>query len=101
MALDAVVNIKGVLAFPVAGAACLALFQSGHGSLVARYAEGEDLGVTVGTLVCLQVEFVAEGGFAGRFGDHVVDDARFHAFVASAAVAGGGEDVLAVVAAAA
>lgn len=101
MALDAVVDIKGILAFPVAGAAGLALFHVGHGRLGAANPEGEDLGVAVDTLVGLQMEFVTEGGITGRLRDHVVDNARFHAFVASAAVAGGGEDVLAVVAAAA
>ena len=101
MALDAVIDIKGILALAVARAAGLALFHVGHGGFGAADAEGEDLGVTVGTLVGLQVEFVAEGGLSGRFRDHVVDDTRFHAFMASAAVAGGGEDVLAVVAGAA
>jgi len=96
--LDAVVNVEGVLAFAVTGAAGLALFHVSHAGFGPAYAEGEDLCVAVVAFVGLQMELVAEGGIAGRLRDHVVDLARFHAFVASAAVAGGGEDILAVVA---
>ena len=101
MALDAVVSAKGVFAFAVAGTAGLAFFHVGHGRFGSTDAVGEDLGVAVSAFVGLQVELVAEGGLAGRFRDHVVDDARFQAFVALGAVAGRGEDVLAVMAGAA
>ena len=101
VAFDAVINIKGILAFAVAAAAGLALFHVGHGRLGAADAVGEYLGVAVRTLVGLQMEFMAEGGLTGRLRDHIVDDARFQALVALGAVAGCGEDVLAVVAGAA
>ena len=98
MALDAVVDTKRILAFAVAGAAGFAVFHVSHGCLGAADAVGEYLGVAVSTLVGLQVEFVAEGGITGRFRELEVDDARFHTLVALGAVAGCGEDVLAVVA---
>jgi len=60
VALDAVVNVKSILALAVAGAAGLALFHVCHGCLGAANPEGEDFCVAVGTFVGLQVEFVAE-----------------------------------------
>ena len=101
VALDAVVSAKGVFALAVAGTAGLAFFHVGHGRFGSANAVGEYLGVAVSAFIGLKVEIVAKGGLAGRLRDHVVDDAGFQAFVALGAVAGRGEDVLAVVAGAA
>jgi len=98
MALDAVISIKGIFAFAVAGTAGLAFFHVGHGCLGAADAVREDLGVAVGALVGLQVELVTEGGITSRLGDHVVDNARLKAFVALGTVTGNRKDIGTIVA---
>lgn len=69
-------------------AAGLALLHVGHGGFADAGTIGENLCVAVCTLIALQMEFVAEGDRAGRFREHKVDHARFHALMALGAVAG-------------
>lgn len=88
MALDAVINVKGILAFTMTGTAGLAFFHVSHGCLGCTNAVGEKLGVAVFAFVCLQVEFMAEGGFTGRFWNHVAEFARFQALVTFCTVTG-------------
>ena len=100
MAFSALIlNGEGILALVVAASARLALLHVAHAGLDDAGFIRENLGVTVGAFIGLQVELVAEGGFAtnglpGYF-------TWFHALVALVAVACGSKGILAVVAGAA
>src|SRR5512133_1979305 len=98
MALDAVIDIECIFALGMAYAAGLAVFHVSHGRFGCADPVREYLGVAVFALVRLQVEFVTEGGLAGRFWNIVSERTRLHAFVAFGAVAGRGKDIFAVVA---
>lgn len=94
-----VLNGKSILALVMAESTRLAVFHVCHAGLDHTRFEGENLGVAIGAFIGLQMELVAECGFAtgglpGYF-------ARFHSLVTFIAVAGRGEGFLAVVAGAA
>ena len=100
MALDAVVDIKRILALAVAGAAGFAGSHIVHGGFADNSLVGEDLGVAVLAGVGSCMDVMAEGGFGNVFElEHYI--LGLHALVALGAVTTGGEDVLAVVAGAA
>ena len=98
MAFYAIINIESIFAFAVTSPAGFSFFHVSHGCLSCPDPVREDFGVTISTLVGLQVEFVTEGCLAGRFRYHVAERAGFHALVAFGAVTGGGKDILTVVA---
>lgn len=88
MALDAFIDTKGILALAMARAAGLAVIHVSHGCFGSADTVGENLGVAIGTFVCLQVEIMTERGLAGRFRHHVAERTRFHPLVALGAVVG-------------
>lgn len=80
----------------MAESARLAVFHVCHAGLYYTRFEGENFGVAIGAFIGLQMELVAEGGFAAR--SLPCDFARFHSLVALVTVTSGGEGILAVVA---
>ena len=79
-----ILNGKSILALVVAESTRLAIFHVSHTGLEDTGFKGEDLGVTVCAFIGLQVEFMAEGGFAAR--SLPGDFTWFHALVTLVAV---------------
>ena len=94
-----ILNGKSILTLVMAGSTRLAIFHVCHAGLESVGFEVENLGMTVGTVIGLQVELVAEGGFSA--GSLPCYFTRFHALMTLVAVAGDGKGILAVVAGAA
>lgn len=101
MAHYALINREGVFSLVMAGAAGFAIFHVGHAGIEGAGAVRKDLGMAINTLVSLQVNFVAEAGIAGWFGDLKGDNAGFYSFMALVAVSRGSKGLFTVVAGAA
>jgi hypothetical protein len=82
VAFDAVIDVKCILTFAMTNAAGLTLFHVSHGCFGCPDTIRENLCMAIVAFICLQVELVAERGFAGWFWNHIAEFARFETFVA-------------------